>query len=148
MDTEMSMKLLLWSQNYTAANIPLEVMCQYSIYQVWRPSLTYDLGTDIDYMDSRHVFTTDPQRFPLNKMRELVSTLHERQQSYIVMVDPAVAYYNYSAFNNGVEQALSSRDLMARSIKVLYGLESPRSQIGFPLEFRNTGTTNSPLLQC
>lgn len=61
------------------------------------------LGTDIDYMDSRHVFTTDPQRFPLNKMRELVSTLHERQQSYIVMVNPAVAYYNYSAFNNGVE---------------------------------------------
>jgi alpha-glucosidase len=61
------------------------------------------LGTDIDYMDTRHVFTTDPERFPLNKMRELVSTLHERQQSYIVMVDPAVAYYNYSAFNNGVE---------------------------------------------
>ncbi|KAI4755607.1 alpha-glucosidase [Aureobasidium sp. EXF-3400] len=72
--------------NYTAAKIPLEVM--------W---------TDIDYMDTRHVFTTDPERFPLNKMRELVSTLHQRQQSYIVMVDPAVAYYNYSAFNNGVE---------------------------------------------
>ncbi|KAI4729283.1 alpha-glucosidase [Aureobasidium sp. EXF-10728] len=72
--------------NYSAANIPLEVM--------W---------TDIDYMDSRHVFTTDPDRFPLNKMRELVSTLHTRQQSYIVMVDPAVAQYNYSAFHNGVE---------------------------------------------
>lgn len=54
-------------------------------------------------MDSRRVFTTDPERFPLNKMRELVSTLHARQQSYIVMVDPAVAYYNFSAFNNGVE---------------------------------------------
>ncbi|KAH0250735.1 Alpha/beta-glucosidase agdC, partial [Aureobasidium melanogenum] len=72
--------------NYSAADIPLEVM--------W---------TDIDYMDSRRVFTTDPERFPLEKMRELVSTLHSRQQSYIVMVDPAVAYYNYSAFNNGVE---------------------------------------------
>ncbi|KAI5269131.1 alpha-glucosidase [Aureobasidium subglaciale] len=72
--------------NYSAADIPLEVM--------W---------TDIDYMDTRHVFTTDPERFPLEKVRELVSTLHDRQQSYIVMVDPAVAYYNYSAFNNGVE---------------------------------------------
>lgn len=51
----------------------------------------------------RHVFTLDPERFPLAEVRELVSTLHARQQSYIVMVDPAVAYYNYSAFNNGVE---------------------------------------------
>ncbi|THV67466.1 alpha-glucosidase [Aureobasidium pullulans] len=72
--------------NYSASGIPLEVM--------W---------TDIDYMSSRHVFTLDPERFPLAKVRELVSTLHARQQSYIVMVDPAVAYYNYSAFNNGVE---------------------------------------------
>ncbi|KEQ99527.1 glycoside hydrolase family 31 protein [Aureobasidium subglaciale EXF-2481] len=70
--------------NYSTADIPLEVMY-------------------IDYMDTRHVFTTDPERFPLEKVQELVSTLHDRQQSYIVMVDPAVAYYNYSAFNNGVE---------------------------------------------
>lgn len=71
--------------NYSSADIPLETM--------W---------TDIDYMDSRHVFTLDPERFPLEKMRELVYTLHDRGQHYIVMVDPAVAYYNYSAFNNGV----------------------------------------------
>jgi alpha-glucosidase len=53
-------------------------------------------------MNSRHVFTNDPKRFPLHKWRELISTLHARQQSYIVMVDPAVAYTNYPAFNNGV----------------------------------------------
>ncbi|EXJ66764.1 alpha/beta-glucosidase agdC [Cladophialophora psammophila CBS 110553] len=70
--------------NYSAANIPLETM--------W---------TDIDYMDARKVFTLDPQRFPLHKMRELVTYLHAHQQHYIVMVDPAVAYQNYSAFNNG-----------------------------------------------
>ncbi|KAF2236296.1 glycoside hydrolase family 31 protein [Viridothelium virens] len=70
--------------NYSAANIPLETM--------W---------TDIDYMDYRKVFTLDPDRFPLNLMQELVSTIHSRQQHYIVMVDPAVAYYNYTAFNNG-----------------------------------------------
>jgi alpha-glucosidase len=71
--------------NYSAANIPLETM--------W---------TDIDYMYLRRVFTLDPDRFPLDLMQQLVSTLHSRQQHYIVMVDPAVAYQNYSAFNNGV----------------------------------------------
>lgn len=70
--------------NYSNANIPLETM--------W---------TDIDYMHLRWVFTLDEARYPLKLMRELVSTLHERQQHYIVMVDPAVAYQDYDAFNNG-----------------------------------------------
>lgn len=60
--------------NYSKARIPLETM--------W---------TDIDYMDRRRVFTLDPQRFPLEKMRELVAHLHKHQQKYIVMVDPAVS---------------------------------------------------------
>jgi len=72
--------------NYSAASIPLETM--------W---------TDIDYMYLRRVFTLDPARFPLTQVRELVSTLHDRQQHYIVMVDPAVAYQDYPAFNNGVD---------------------------------------------
>ena len=59
--------------NYSNANIPLETM--------W---------TDIDYMDKRRIFTLDPERFPLKKMRELVSYLHDHNQQYIVMVDPAV----------------------------------------------------------
>lgn len=71
--------------NYSAAGIGLETM--------W---------TDIDYMDRRKVFTLDPVRFPLEKMRELVSTLHARQQHYVVMVDPAVAYLNNSAYANGL----------------------------------------------
>ena len=73
--------------NYSAAGIPLETM--------W---------TDIDYMDRRKVFTLDPERFPLQKVQELVTTLHSREQHYIVMVDPAVAYQDYPAFNNGVQQ--------------------------------------------
>lgn len=71
--------------NYSAAAIPLETM--------W---------TDIDYMDLRKVFTLDPDRFPLEKVQELVAHLHKDDQHYIVMVDPAVAYQNYDAFNNGV----------------------------------------------
>jgi alpha-glucosidase len=42
-------------------------------------------------MDRRRVFTLDPERFPLEKMRELVTYLHSHNQHYIVMVDPAVS---------------------------------------------------------
>ncbi len=43
-------------------------------------------------------------------MRELVSYLHAHQQHYIVMVDPAVAYQNYSAFNNGKNLDIFMKD--------------------------------------
>lgn len=78
--------------NYSAADIPLETM--------W---------TDIDYMDLRKVFTLDPDRFPLEKMRELVSHLHDNDQNYIVMVDPAVAFQDYPPFNDGVDAAAFMR---------------------------------------
>ncbi|KAF2140842.1 glycoside hydrolase family 31 protein [Aplosporella prunicola CBS 121167] len=70
--------------NYSAAGIPLET--------AW---------TDIDYMDLRKVFTLDPARFPLDKMREMVDYLHAHQQKYIVMIDPATAYKNNTAYDNG-----------------------------------------------
>ena len=54
-------------------------------------------------MELRKVFTLDPDRFPLEKVREVVEYLHDRDQHYIVMVDPAVAYQNYSAYSNGVD---------------------------------------------
>ncbi|KAI1267994.1 putative alpha-glucosidase [Xylariaceae sp. FL1019] len=71
--------------NYSAAAIPLETM--------W---------TDIDYMNLRQVFTLDANRFPLELVRQLVETLHDRQQHYVMMVDPAVAYLDYPPFNEGV----------------------------------------------
>ncbi|KAK3402724.1 glycosyl hydrolases family 31-domain-containing protein [Sordaria brevicollis] len=76
--------------NYSKAEIPLETM--------W---------TDIDYMDRRRVFTLDPQRFPLSTMRQLVGHLHENNQKYIVMVDPAVSAAEgpeNPALTRGIEQ--------------------------------------------
>ncbi|KAI8232930.1 putative alpha/beta-glucosidase agdC [Colletotrichum sp. SAR 10_96] len=72
--------------NYSVAEIPLETM--------W---------TDIDYMDRRRVFSLDPDRYPLEKMRQLVDKLHENDQHYIVMVDPAVAYQQYEPMLRGIE---------------------------------------------
>ncbi|KAK3213510.1 hypothetical protein GRF29_28g146154 [Pseudopithomyces chartarum] len=73
--------------NYSAAGIPLETM--------W---------TDIDYMELRRVFTLDPERFPLEMVRELVSYLHAHQQHYVVMVDPATWRGDYEAYNEGVDR--------------------------------------------
>lgn len=72
--------------NYSQAGIPLETM--------W---------TDIDYMDRRRVFSLDPERYPLEKVQALVSHLHEQDQHYIVMVDPAVAYQDYPPMQRGLD---------------------------------------------
>ncbi|KAF4604392.1 hypothetical protein EYR40_001570 [Pleurotus pulmonarius] len=61
--------------NYSDAGIPLETM--------W---------TDIDYMHGRRIFTLDPDYFPKQRMREIVEFLHERDQKFVLMTDPAVAY--------------------------------------------------------
>lgn len=71
--------------NYSAVDIPLEVM--------W---------TDIDYMNLRQDFTLDPERFPLHKMRELVTTLHNRGQRYVLILDPGIHRAgNYSTYTRG-----------------------------------------------
>ncbi|KAK6857859.1 alpha-glucosidase [Apiospora arundinis] len=79
--------------NYSEANIPLETM--------W---------TDIDYMYDRAIMTTDPDRFPMERVRQYVDVLHQRNQHYVVMVDPAVAYttvrehnQSYSTFKTAAE---------------------------------------------
>jgi alpha-glucosidase len=73
--------------NYSAAGIPMEVM--------W---------TDIDYMHLREDFTIDTDRFPVSKMRELVTTLHLRDQRYILILDPGIhAVGNYAPYQRGID---------------------------------------------
>ncbi|KAF2025355.1 alpha-glucosidase-like protein [Setomelanomma holmii] len=72
--------------NYSLAGIPLETM--------W---------TDIDYMDLRRLFTLDPERYPLELVRQLVDYLHKHQQHYIVMVNSAVWRGDYAGYNDGAE---------------------------------------------
>ncbi|KAF2966620.1 hypothetical protein GQX73_g6984 [Xylaria multiplex] len=73
--------------NYSAANIPLEV-----------------LWADIDYMDKRRDFTLDPEKYPLDKVRELVDDLHQHGQKYVMMLDPGVQKSDsYAPYSRGVE---------------------------------------------
>lgn len=62
------------------------------------------MWTDIDYMDRRKVFTLDSERFPIDQVRDLVTHLHDHDQHYIVMVDPAVSTYESEAFERGVDE--------------------------------------------
>lgn len=74
--------------NYSKANIPLEVM--------W---------SDIDYMDYRKVFTTDPERYQLDLMRKLVDTIHEREQYFVMMLDPGIGQSDdYETYRRGREK--------------------------------------------
>ncbi|KAF8713378.1 glycosyl hydrolase 31 family, partial [Rhizoctonia solani] len=83
--------------NHSAAGIPLETM--------W---------TDIaDYMYERWVFTSDPQYFPISRMREIVDHLHNNDQQYIVMVDPAVAHQpnqGYKTFDRGIADGVFMKE--------------------------------------
>jgi len=36
----------------------------------------------VDYMDRRRIFTLDPERFPPNLVKDLVDTIHARDQHY------------------------------------------------------------------
>ncbi|KAJ5041518.1 uncharacterized protein L3040_005103 [Drepanopeziza brunnea f. sp. 'multigermtubi'] len=79
--------------NYSMAGIPLETM--------W---------TDIDYMYERYIMTTDPDRFPVARVREYVDYLHDHHQKYIVMVDPAVAFQTERENGLPYETFLKARD--------------------------------------
>ena len=55
-------------------------------------------------VDLRRTWTLDPQRFPLHKEQELVTYLHERNMSYIMMVDPPVALNDSASYENGLQR--------------------------------------------
>ncbi|CAM0142249.1 hypothetical protein VKS41_002270 [Umbelopsis sp. WA50703] len=74
-------------EEYKAHNIPLETM--------W---------TDIDYMDGYKDFTFDPINFPISKVKDLTTKLHENNQHYVVIVDPAISTNSsYEPYSHGHE---------------------------------------------
>lgn len=61
-------------------------------------------------MYNRYIMTLDPDRFPLERMRDIVDYLHEHDQHYVVMVDPAVAYQEQKYDNLTYETFTKGRD--------------------------------------
>ncbi|KAL1839514.1 hypothetical protein VTJ49DRAFT_1452 [Mycothermus thermophilus] len=79
--------------NYSAEGIPLET--------VWG---------DIDYMDQRRDFTTDPARYPLDKVRQFVDQLHRNGQQYVQILDPGIIRLEgYGPYDRGAEQGVFLR---------------------------------------
>ncbi|VBB80785.1 Putative Glycoside Hydrolase Family 31 [Podospora comata] len=73
---------------YAAAGIPLETM--------WG---------DIDYMSDHQDFTTDGSRYPLEKVRQLVQSLHDDGQHYVQILDPGIHRAGgYPTYTRGAEQ--------------------------------------------
>lgn len=101
------------------------------------------MWTDIDYMDRRRVFSLDPERFPINRMQEIVHNLHRHRQQYILMVDPAVAHADYPAFARGNEDNL---DIFLKSENSDYfkGVVWPVCSISVHLPFPNLTLRSLP----
>lgn len=89
--------------NYSQANIPLEVMWTDIDYSKLLSIPFPNIVMLIKSVDGRRTWTLDPDRFPLEKMQELVTYLHDHNQSYIVMVDPPVSVNDSTSYNRGLK---------------------------------------------
>ncbi|KAK3486259.1 glycosyl hydrolases family 31-domain-containing protein [Neurospora crassa] len=75
-------------QNYSDAGIPLEA-----------------LWDDIDYMDNKLDFSTDPVRYPHDQLKGFVDQLHGKDMRYVQILDPGIRYKSdYGPYTRGAEK--------------------------------------------
>lgn len=68
------------------------------------------MWADVGYMNNRSIFTLDQDRFPLHRLREIISHLHLKNQHFILIIDPAISYKNYLTFNRATEDDVLLKD--------------------------------------
>lgn len=77
-------------ENYLKNHIPLE-----------------SITNDIDYMDQKKLYTTDPVNYPLQKVKAFVDALHAKNMKYIVIVDPGVKEEKgYEMYDDAISKKL------------------------------------------
>ncbi|CAG8717188.1 1236_t:CDS:2, partial [Acaulospora morrowiae] len=77
-------------ENFRRNKIPLET--------IW---------TDLDYMDGFKDFTWHPTNYPRNEVAKFTKKLHENNQHYVVIVDPAIKIEaKYMAYEEGVKRGI------------------------------------------
>jgi len=64
---------------YEAINFPVE--------SIW---------SDIDHMDAYKDFTLHPEHYPEEKLRSFVQGLHEKDQKFIMIIDPGIDRKNFN----------------------------------------------------
>jgi alpha-glucosidase (family GH31 glycosyl hydrolase) len=63
------------------------------------------MWNDIDYMDKFKLFTFDPVKYPLDRMKSFVNQLHSNGQHYVMIVDPGVKVEKgYDVYEKGLTE--------------------------------------------
>lgn len=91
---------------------------QDTLDQYIRAELPLDLiWNDIDYMDNFKMFTWDPKRYPIDRVKEFVDLLHSQNRQYGVIVDPGIAVSEGDkAYESGLSQDLFVKDFAGHSV--------------------------------
>ena len=62
------------------------------------------IWSDIDHMEDYRDFTLNRERFPEEKVRSFVKSLHEKDQKFVMIIDPGIAIdENYPTYTRGRE---------------------------------------------
>lgn len=96
------------------------------------------MWNDIDYMDAYKDFTWDPQRYNIEQVKKFVDDLHNKDQRYVVIIDPAIANEpGYAPYDEGVQKNIFINS--AQTGKALVNKQWPGLSV-FP-DFTNPATT-------
>lgn len=74
-------------KNYTHYGLPLDVM--------W---------TDIDYMQDYLDFTVDNSRYPPDRLKAFIESLHANNQKFVPIMDAGVAFTSYFGYEEGLKR--------------------------------------------